>query len=194
MSGDTTVDLRAPTVTGVYRISSTRGDTGVRVRVIRASLIIGFDSAVIAAVHEASTVQSVFAPPTGDDSMKVDIRLSTDSISGSHRVTSAYFPRLPVVDALPVSTNPAAKFPTGQVDSLARAEVVFRLVVDRDGLADLGAVEVVRAGDFPFVRAALEALPLQRFRPATVKGCPIAQVIDYPFTFAPASSEPPGRH
>jgi hypothetical protein len=195
LSGDTTVDLRAPTITGVYRISSTKGDTAIRVGVVRASLVIGFDSSVIAAIHSAALIKGLFDPPPGDDSMRLNVRFSTDSIAGAQRFISAAFPRLPVVDALPLSSNPSAPFPAEAIaDSLDRGEVVFRMVVDRNGLPALDAVEIVRSTADSFVRSALSVLPQQRFRPATVKGCPVAQVIDYPFTFEHSSSAPPERH
>ena len=191
MGGDTAVGLRAPTITGVYRVRSTRGDSAIDIAVIRSTLIIGFDSAVVSAIRSAAMIPSLFQPPDDEDTMHVDIRLSTDSIAGSKRLISATFPRLPVVDAIPLAGNPPAEFPpeVKADSSLDRGEVVLRFVVDRSGLPALDAIEIVRATSEEFARAALAAMSKQRFRPATVKGCPVSQEIDYPFTFLlPASA------
>jgi TonB family protein len=192
IGGDTTVDLRAPTITGVYRVRSVRGDSTIDVAVIRSTLIIGFDSSVISAIHGATMVPGLFDPPDDDDTMHVDVRLSTDSMAGSHRLVSAMFPRLPVVDAIPLAGNPPAEFPPELKSDtdLDRGEVVVRFVVDRSGWPALNAIEIVRATSQEFARAALAAMPRQRFRPATVKGCPVSQVIDYPFTFLLPTAPP----
>ncbi len=183
VDGDTTTDLRAPTITSIVRVTAVRGDTAVDVSVVRRSLVIGFDSAVMAAVHNVARVPGAFLQEKGDDTMRVDIRVSTDSIDGAQRIISASFPRLPVVDAVPLR-NPPAVFPDeAKADSLDRGEVVFRLIVGQSGEVDLSTIEVLRATSLSFVRAALQALPQQRFRPAKVKGCPVAQEIDYPFAF-----------
>jgi hypothetical protein len=53
-------------------------------------------------------------------------------------------------------------------------------------------IEVARATSIAFLRAALASLPTQRFAPARIHGCPVAQVVDYSFSFVQPDTKPPG--
>ena len=181
---DTVPELQPPTVTGVYRLTVTTHGVSGSVRVVRASLMTGFDSAAIEAIESTASFR-VLLPPAGEDSMRVEVRFSTDSTLISRRFTSASFPRMPVVNAVPLRDNPAPVFPEEEKgDSTVTGEVVFRFVVDREGQPAIETVELVRGSSFNFIRAALEILPRQRFTPATIRGCSVAQRVEYPFTFA----------
>jgi hypothetical protein len=184
IASDTVPDLRAPTITGVYRFTASKRATSVAPRIMRASLIPGFDSAAIAAIVEMARVRDLLAPPENDDSMRVDVRVSTDSTADAHRMIAATFPRMPVIDAVPKRDNPAAAFPEDErADSVTSGEVVLRFVVDRSGTPDMATIELVRATSLSFARAAVVALPSQRFAPATIRGCAVGQEIDYSFSF-----------
>ena len=175
---------RAPTVTGIYRF--TAGDRGVAsVRVARTSRVDGFDSAAVAAIRLASPGDSAFNSPVAGDSIRVDVQLTTDSVTGAHRLVSAYFPRMPIVDAALASSGALPEYPANVPADQSAGDVVLRFVVDRDGLPDFGTVELVRSNDFVFTRAALADLAKQRFRPASVHGCLVAQQIDFAVTFSP---------
>jgi outer membrane biosynthesis protein TonB len=116
--------------------------------------------------------------------MRVDVRLSTDSTADARRMIVATFPRMPVIDAMPRRDNPPAAFPEDErADSVTSGEVVLRFVVDRTGTPDLATIELVRATSLSFARAAVMALPSQRFEPATIRGCAVAQAVDYSFGF-----------
>jgi hypothetical protein len=194
---DTAVTLRAPTVTGVYRFWSRRDSSASKPVIVRASLIRGFDSAATEAILAAAVLRSVLIPPAYWDSMLVEVRFSTDSTRGAIRMIDAVFPRMPLVDAVPKTSNPAPVFPESEkTDTSSRGEVVLRFVVDREGLPYLETVEIVRATSVAFARAAMMVLPEQHFTPAKVKGCPLAQVVSYPFAFVLPETPPkvPPRH
>jgi hypothetical protein len=177
-------ELRAPVVTGVYRLSTAQTDSVPRPEVLRASLVVGFDSAAVEAIRAAAALREIFQPPAGIPSMTIEARFATDSQPDAVKFVEAMFPRMPVVDAVPKAGNPRPKFPFGALeDETRRNDVVLSFVVDRTGVPALETVEVVRATSLLFLRAALEALPLQRFTPATVKGCAVAQLVSYPFVF-----------
>lgn len=180
---------RPPTITGVYRVTSTRAGTITDVAIIRSALSDAFDDAASTALHDISALHSFFVPPDGSDSMQIDVRFSTDSMPGyATRLAAAHFPRMPIVDAAPLASNRGPVFPAA--DSAPSGEVVLRFVVDRTGVPRVDAVEAVRATSTSFLRAALRALPDQRFTPASIRGCRVAQLIDYPFTFVRADSTP----
>ncbi|HTJ21630.1 MAG TPA: hypothetical protein VL383_04510 [Gemmatimonadaceae bacterium] len=174
--------LRAPVLRGIYRVYTSRKGVD-RVALVRSALMPGFDSAAIEAIRWGGEV-GVFMPSRGEDSLALDITFSSDSAAGARRIVRAFFPRMPVVDALPALDNPAPDFPDDErADSTTYGEVVFRLVVDRAGAPMMETVEVLRAASVSFVRAAVKALPMQRFVPATIHGCAVAQEVEYPMTF-----------
>ena len=184
VASDTVSGLRTPTVTGVYRFTASKRVAAIAPMIMRASLITGFDSAAIAAIVDMGQFRDVLVPPEDDDSMRVDVRMSTDSTADAHRMIAATFPRMPVIDAAPKRDNPPAAFPEDErADSVPTGEVVLRFVVDRTGAADLATIELVRATSLSFARAAVLALPSQRFTPATIRGCAVGQAIDYSFSF-----------
>ena len=176
-------DPRAPTVTGRYRVYASRGGDSLRLALVRASLMPGFDEAALDAIRSGRGT-GAFASPPGADSMIVDVRFSSDSSPGARKFVDANFPRMPVVDAAPALDNPAPEFPEDErAAGVTAGEVVFQLVIDRSGSAAMETIEVLRASSMSFVMAALHGLPDQRFAPATIRGCPVAQQIEYPMTF-----------
>jgi len=191
---DTTSELRAPTVTGVYRVVSDSGGTVKSIRIARASLMPGFDSAAVAAIEEAATIKQLFRPE--GDSLRIEVRLSSDSTTGARRLFSATFPRFPVIDARPLPTNPAPAFPdSDRAAGATSGEIVARFVVDRTGEPIPATIEIVRGNSLGFAREALAVFAAQRFVPATIHGCAVAQRIDYPFTFVlPEDPSRPPRH
>jgi hypothetical protein len=195
MGADTATELRAPTVTGIYRFRVTPGDSLLRREIFRASLVPGLDSAMLEAIRQAVAMKGIFDPPPGMASMRVEVRIATDSEPNAIRVIDATFPRMPVIDAKPRTDNRVPKLPFDVMenDSTRRHDVLLRFVVDRTGLPALETIEVLRGGLEWVLREAFNALPGQRFTPATIAGCPVAQLVEYPFTFA-APPRPPMRH
>jgi hypothetical protein len=192
LTTDSVGGLRAPTLTGVYRYSATKARLAGPVETLRTALVPGFDSAAIEAIKIASTLSEVRSPRDDADSVRVEVRFSPDSLSGAYRLATADFPRMPVVDAVPVRDNPPPEFPaSAKEDSLVTGEVVLRFVVDASGHAAPGTVEVARATRVDFLQAALASLPAQRFSPASIRGCSVAQVVDYSFSFVLQDGKPP---
>ena len=201
LAPDSTGGLRSPTVTGVYRYTTTRERLTGRVETLRTSLVPGFDSAATDAIAAAAALKDVRSMADGDpDSMRVEVRFSTDSTGDAFRLAVAEFPRMPVVDAVPRRDNPAPEFPpSARADSIRSGEVVLRFVVDAFGEVAPGTVEVARASGVDFLKSALMSLGTQRFTPATIRGCAVAQVVDYSFSFvlpATDNTKPPaaGAH
>lgn len=189
--GDTGATLRAPTLTGIYRFTSDYEGIVYKRGVARASLVAGLDSTMLAAIREAAQVKAIFAAADDDDSMTVDVRVSTDSVYGSHRMMTATFPRMPVYDAQPLATNPAPAFPADALkQGLTAGEVVLRFVVGRDGAPTDDTVELVRGTSTEFVREAMAVFPRLRFRPAVIHGCAVPQLVDYAFSFIAPANEP----
>lgn len=193
---DTVAGLRAPTIAGVYRFTTTKEKLAGHVETVRTSLVPGFDSAAVEAIVGAMNVAEVRWPrdESDADSVRLEVRFTTDSMTGALRLATGDFPRMPVVDAVPNRDNPPPLFPaSAKDDSLLAGEVVLRFVVDQSGAVVPGTIEVARASRLDFLKSALESLPVQRFSPATIRGCPVAQVVDYSFSFVlpAANTKPP---
>ena len=183
--------LRAPTLTGAYRVKVGADGAFTSLETIRASLMPGFDSAAVAAIKTAGDIKGLFAPRDGTPSATIDFRFSTDSIGGPgwtvRRLVTTLFPRMPVTDATVQPGNTSADLPQTERREGLPVETVLRFVVDRAGEPILETLEIVRGSSIEFVRAALAALAKQRFAPARIRGCPVAQLVEIPFTLPPLS-------
>ena len=193
LAPDTAGELRAPTVVGVYRYTMTRDGVRHPVETLRTSLVPGLDSAMAEAIGFAAAFNDVRAIADDADSTRLEVRIANDSIAGAIRFITADFPRMPVVDAVPSRDNPPAEFPTAaKEDSISSGEVVLRFVVLPSGDIAAGTIEVARATSLDFLRSALRSLPTQHFSPATIRGCPVSQLVNYAFSFVqPVDGKPP---
>lgn len=181
---------RGASISGTYRVEVTERGAVSEPEVVRSSLMRGLDSALVRAIRAAAKVGTGFRPVSGDR-WRLEIRVSGDSADGARRLAQGTFPRMRVRDAVPASKERPAFPEEARADSLDHGEVVLRFVVDRDGAPALETVELVRSVEAPFVRAALRALANQKFRPATIRGCPVAQLIEFPFIFDDTERPPP---
>jgi len=173
--------LRSPTVTGVYRFQLRDDGTVGDFVVARLSLVPGFDSAVVVAIQAAARDKAL--PQFEGQLRNFEVRLTTDSLPGGRRISLAEFPRMPVVDAVAKPDNPLPEYPTEEKQTGVQGNAVLRFIVDRDGEPIPETVMVVRGTTRGFVTAGIATLPKLRFTPATINGCAVAQVIDYPFNF-----------
>lgn len=181
---------RGASISGTYRIEVTESGAVSEPEVVRSSLMRGLDSALVRAIRAAAKIGTAFRPVSGDR-WRLEIRVGGDSVDGARALAKGRFPRMRVRDASAASKERPAFPEEARADSLDHGEVVLRFVVDRDGAPALETVELVRSVEAPFVRAALRALTNQKFRPATIRGCPVAQLIEFPFIFDDTERPPP---
>lgn len=186
---DTVRATRAASVSGVYALWVTAAGP-TQPEVLRASFMTGLDSSMLRAIVAPSSEWRQLQRHAGLAG-RYQIRLSEDSTSGSYMLAYGHFPRMPVHDATPLRAAPLVFPDSARADSVDHGEAVLRFVVARDGLPALETVEVVRSTAPSFTRSALAALVDQKFEPATIRGCPVAQVVEFPFIFEAAPSTPP---
>ena len=185
--------LRAPTLTGAYRVKAGSNGEFSSLETIRASLMPGFDSAAMVAIKSAGDTKGLFAPRDGTPSATIDFRFATDSAGGPgwtvRRLVTTIFPRMPVTDAVPQpgGASVTAELPQSERREGAPAETVLRFVVDRNGEPIMEKLEIVRGTSIEFVRAALTTLAKQHFAPARIRGCSVAQLVEFPFALPPLS-------
>ena len=184
---DTTHAKRAASVTGTYSLWVTESGP-TEPFVLRASFIAGLDSSMLRAIAAPAYEWRQLQRHAGVAG-RYRIRLSDDSTGGS-LLAYGSFPRMSVHDAMPQRAAPLVFPDSALADSLDHGETVLRFVVDRAGVPALETVEVVRSTSLVFARAAVVALADQRFDPATIRGCPVAQVVEFPFIFDAAPHAP----
>jgi TonB family protein len=76
------------------------------------------------------------------------------------------------------------RYPTAMRSAKREGEVLAQFVVDADGMVETSTLKVLKSTDPAFTKAVAEALPTMRFTPARVKGTPVKQLVELPFTFA----------
>lgn len=185
--------LRVPTLTGAYRVKVDSGGAFTSLETIRASLMPGFDSAAMLAIKASAESKGLFAPRDGTLSATIDFRFASDTILDpgwtARRLVTATFPRMPVTDAVvePGNGNGGGDLPQTERREGLPAETVLRFVIDRTGQPMMETLEIVRGTSIDFVRGALTALAKQRFVPAQIRGCNVAQLVEFPFTLPPLS-------
>ena len=175
--------LRSPTVTGVYRFTIHDDGRLSDLYIARLSLIPGFDSAVVNAVRGAAEANAIPRPSSATKQTRIELRLTTDSLPGGRALSNASFPRMPVMDVAAKPDNPGPEYPDAEKRDSLEGIVVLRFIVDRSGEPIDGTAMVVRGTTRGFILAAMATLPKLRFTPATIGGCAVAQVVEYPFNF-----------
>jgi Gram-negative bacterial TonB protein C-terminal len=181
---------RSPTVTGYYSFFAHKDGHASAPRALRESLVPGLDSAVMDAVTGAAGAHLIPRFDAGEDSVLLELRISTDSAPSQLPFIVTSLPRMPVVDAAPQGDNPVAPYPEVERGSGREGRVLLRFVVGDAGKPVPGTLEMLRATSAAFALAAIRVVPELRFSAATVNGCPVAQVVDYPFSFFPPAMRP----
>lgn len=186
---DTAREIREASIAGVYALwVTTEGPT--EPVVLRSSLMRGLDSSMVRAIVAPSR-QWRQVQRTAGLAARYQVRVSTDSTPDSYLLAFGRFPRMRVNDATPARADPLSFPEEARADSLDHGETVLRFVVDRDGRPALETAEIVRSTAPSFTRAALVALNTQTFKPATISGCPVAQLVEFPFIFDARKRPPP---
>lgn len=79
--------------------------------------------------------------------------------------------------------NPSPRYPREGERARVGDEVLVSFVVDNDGRARMETVRMLRGRYREFQLAVLDVLPRMRFYPARIAGCPVAQLVQMPFSF-----------
>lgn len=80
--------------------------------------------------------------------------------------------------------NPHPLYPVNADAKRIPGEVLVSFVVGPDGRAIFSTARVLKGGRYrDFQVAVLEVLPRMRFDPARIAGCPVAQLVQMPFSF-----------
>ena len=190
LAGDS-IGFRAPVLYGVYDFSLLRSGGTSKVTVAIPTLAPEFDSRVVEAIL-ASVADSTtgLVPRALDlDSLPLELRITTGPTDTRLRfrpttLFTAYFPRLPLVDAKPLATNKPAPYPDEERDDGDDGEVALRVVVDANGMPLITTMEVLHTTSSAFALAAARALAEYRYTPAHVGACPVPQVVEVPFWFS----------
>ena len=97
--------------------------------------------------------------------------------------TTTFFDYQVQHQASTVPGSPTPKPPAGQPHTGQTVTVMAQFVVDRDGRAVMSTFKVLKPADPAYVGAVRDALPSMRFKPATINGQSVNQLVQEPFNF-----------
>jgi TonB family protein len=198
VSGDGVV---TPTLTGAYRAALMRDGSLRHIRVVGGAGVRTFDRAFLVALQKVSDsgyvmpIQDGTRPPP--DSVELRFVVQPSQVSrigvpspGDSGTTLEPLLRLRVpalgsaTNASPVRDNPSPRYPANARSAGVEGKTVFQFVIDERGMPDMASVQILQATATPFASAVLDVLPRFRFFPLRVNGCPLASLVQMPFTFA----------
>jgi TonB family protein len=190
LMGDSLV-MRLPLLYGVYEFSLLRSGAVSKVTVAVPTLAPEFDSKVVEAILAATadSMPGMIARALDADSVPLELRITTGPEDTRIRMSgvtifAGQFPKLRLVDAKPLPTNPPASYPKEEQDEGQDGEVALRVVVDAAGTPLIATLEVLRSTSPAFGLAAARALARYRFVPAHIGACNVPQVVEVPFWFS----------
>lgn len=79
--------------------------------------------------------------------------------------------------------NPFPRYPPEGERARVGDEVLVSFVIDSDGRARMETLRMLKGHYREFQLAVLDVLPRMRFDPARIAGCPVAQLVQMPFSF-----------
>jgi len=134
---------------------------------------------------------SAQAPPTPSDSPAASASQPTPRRSGASarcpdttiRVLDTVYTELQVERAVRPLALASPVYPEHHLLSRASGEVRLRFVVNTEGCAEPGSLQVIAATDSSFARAARTAVRRSRYQPALFNGRAVRQQVEFPFTF-----------
>jgi TonB family protein len=103
--------------------------------------------------------------------------------SGSGGDGKGYYSVTEVGTAVAVVGNTAPEYPPALRASGIEGIVAAEFVVTESGRADAGSLRIISATNEAFVESVRRALPRMRFRPATIDGRTVAQLVRQQFVF-----------
>jgi TonB family protein len=153
------------------------------------SLAPSLDASVLAAIRAVDSTRMLppYPSKTRGDSVVMFLSVATldpPRQAAARPLTRLVLPRF--VLSSPVLPVPGLRGPRYPVDLRNRGvmgEVAMEYVVDETGAVSRGTLRVVRFSHPDFVRAVVTHLDSVRFRPATIAGCAVKQLVQQPFKF-----------
>ncbi|HEX8849045.1 MAG TPA: energy transducer TonB [Gemmatimonadaceae bacterium] len=87
-----------------------------------------------------------------------------------------------IAEAIPGSGMPG--YPTALAQARVEGRVLAEFVVDTAGRVELDSFRAVESTNPVFTESVRAALPALRYRPATIDGKPVRQIVQQPFVFS----------
>lgn len=195
--GGTEMGLVVPTMAGNYAGELWPDGHIDKLRVIGGGRVAAFDNAFLGALRLVSDLH-LLPPLPGGVKKPMDVRIAIAPLGDPAKETrpdsagrAIYLPllrmRVPTLGmGRPADLAPGNKGP--RYPELARqagveGRVRLRFVVNTDGTADLGSIELRDATLRDFVSATFEAFPKFRFTPLQYEGCALPSLVELPFEF-----------
>jgi TonB family protein len=148
----------------------------------------GIDRAFIDAINRVGADSATPPLPAELRKSRVELRLRVFTAVGVADGDALFRVRVPLATlSHPVAlkaTRGALRYPEELRRENMEGSVLLSFVVDEQGRPLDGSVRLVKATHALFAQAVLGFLPKQRFEPARIGGCPVAQLVQWPFNFS----------
>jgi TonB family protein len=109
---------------------------------------------------------------------------TTTTTSGGQIAPAAYTEAQVQTIAEPAPGSGAPGYPAALAQARVEGRVVAEFVVDTTGLVEVDSFHAVESTNPVFVDAVRAALSTLRYRPATIDGKPVRQIVQQPFVFS----------
>ena len=109
---------------------------------------------------------------------------TTTTTSAGQIAPAAYTEAQVQTLAEPAPGSGAPGYPAALAQARVEGRVLAEFVVDTAGLVDVDSFHAVESTNPVFVEAVRAALSTLRYRPATIDGKPVRQIVQQPFVFS----------
>jgi TonB family protein len=172
-------------------------DAHVREAVLVQRSMSDADAALLAAIRDADSVRALPLPIDGDrpisDRVVLFLSLSmrtpdkSDTLADQRAARDVAVLTLPVYgDArgvMPTAGTRGPHYPIAERNAGLEGEVQLEYVVDDGGSVAPGTLRILAYTRPAFASAVYDFLSSAHFQPATIRGCPVRQLVSQPFRF-----------
>ena len=166
-------------------------DTGelADTNIVIATLSPEFNASLVAAVRRADSAHAL-PPPDGE--VKRDHGQVALRIVDLKRVDSTAYAIGLVRIAVPILNpdqwaerlnDPPMAYPDVSIEEGENDDVTVQFVVNTNGRADTASLRILQGGHREFMLSAVQALAATRFKPASIGGCPVPQMVQQHYTY-----------
>lgn len=123
-------------------------------------------------------------PATATTTATTTTTTATTTTSAGQIAPAAYTEAQVQTLAEPAPGSGAPGYPAALAQARVEGRVLAEFVVDTAGLVDVDSFHAVESTNPVFVEAVRAALSTLRYRPATIDGKPVRQIVQQPFVFS----------
>jgi TonB family protein len=148
-----------------------------------------FNASLVSAIRRADSA-SAFPLPDGEvkrDNGRIILRIAdvnrADSTAHAIGLVRIAVPILAIDQWAERLNDPPMSYPDVSIEEGENDDVTVQFVVNTNGRADTASLRILQGGHREFMISALQALAATRFKPASIGGCPVPQLVQQQYTY-----------